>query len=171
MGALGRLGNGHEGDERYPRIIDFPPHENNPPWEIIGLDSGDAHSVVLSTHGAYSFGFGGSGALGHGSLDNEILPRLIQSENTISLICCGAYHTAMLTESGSLLVCGDAESVGPMVQTESPVTGEECVLVPTLVDCYDETFSDVACGPYSVLALSNNKKVSYCHYYLEYFEN
>ncbi len=48
---------------------------------MVGGAAGSGHSVVFTEAGElFTFGYGGSGALGHGGGDNESVPRLVKGE-------------------------------------------------------------------------------------------
>uniref|UniRef100_F7D2M5 HECT and RLD domain containing E3 ubiquitin protein ligase 3 n=1 Tax=Xenopus tropicalis TaxID=8364 RepID=F7D2M5_XENTR len=86
--------------------------------KVIYISCGEEHTAILTKAGGlFTFGAGGSGQLGHDSLNNEINPRrvleLMGSE--VSQIACGRQHTlAFVPSSGTLYAfgCGDLGQLG-----------------------------------------------------------
>ena len=74
-----------------------------------------------------SWGFGGSGALGHGTQRDENEPRLVEAlveQNQAVLgVACGEYHSAAVTRDGHLWLWGDG--AGGQLGVEGR-GGEEC---------------------------------------------
>lgn len=108
-GFGGRLGNGSETDEELPFAV-----QGLEDYRIAAIDAGECHSCALSTEGdVLTWGFGSSGALGHGDRDNCLEPRRIEGPWTgnaidgeenqasetsvVSAIACGSYHTLAAT--------------------------------------------------------------------------
>lgn len=115
-GFGGRLGIGSEADAELPVRIDALEGHF-----IVQSDAGECHSCALSDTGeVFTWGFGASGALGHGSKENYITPQRVDglwsveargsepSASAISSIACGSYHTLACTYGGVLYGWGDA---------------------------------------------------------------
>lgn len=103
-GFGGRLGNGSERDEELPFLV-----EDLEDYRIAAIDAGECHSVALSREGdVLTWGFGASGALGHGNRENQLKPKLVVGLDTpVTAIACGSYHTLAAT-SDVLYGWGDA---------------------------------------------------------------
>jgi alpha-tubulin suppressor-like RCC1 family protein len=59
----------------------------------------------------YTWGFGGSKRLGHGSANNELVPRVLQALASVFVarVTCGHFHVAAVTSVGSLYTWGDGD--------------------------------------------------------------
>jgi len=124
-GTLGRLGLGPGiEDVLYPTLVSVEgsglEHE-----VVVSVSGGEMHSAVTCASGAlFTWGFGESGALGHGDLDAQELPKRVQNflphESSLdddvevvpqmSAVACGAYHTISVTNDGQIYTWGDGES-------------------------------------------------------------
>ena len=63
--------------------------------------------MVTEKGEVYTWGFGNEGQLGHGDKSDQFLPRrLVQLNHKIRSISCGGAHTALLSETGRLLMVG-----------------------------------------------------------------
>ena len=106
VGISGRLGHGGERNELVPRLIEGL--EGN---SVVGLSAGEVHTVAWTAEGkAYSFGDGRFYKLGHGSEEQEFLPRLIEGELTgtnVFGVATGRRHTLVTTEEGNVYSFGD----------------------------------------------------------------
>ena len=72
-------------------------------WVSFGFE----HSVLLTADGeVYSWGYGASGCLGHGSLLSCASPTLVSKLPRCVYLQCGAYHTAVLSECEELFTWG-----------------------------------------------------------------
>jgi RCC1 and BTB domain-containing protein len=78
--------------------------------QIIDISYGNYHVLALTKSGkCFSWGFNDYGMLGHGTIDNENKPKLINAllkENVIQIVC-GYYHSFVLTKSGDLYGFGN----------------------------------------------------------------
>lgn len=87
-----------------PRIIRWT--LSNP---IAWLSCGFEHAAMVTIEGeVFTWGYGSSGALGHGDLRSYPEPTRLRalSGKGIAYIDCGGYHTAALSESGRLWTWG-----------------------------------------------------------------
>lgn len=68
--------------------------------QTLALSCGDMHMCVVTSGGhAYSWGWGGSGALGHGdTLDRTIPSRISSLPRDVVEVACGAAHTLVLVD-------------------------------------------------------------------------
>ncbi|KAG2378390.1 hypothetical protein C9374_008533 [Naegleria lovaniensis] len=110
---FGKLGNGYE-----------PQQTNNHPFirkpillmdNAIDIAVGKNHSVIVTNEGnVHTFGCGKYGQLGHGSVKNENVPRVIDDFITrdIKVISasCGDNHTLCLTSTGLVYGFGSGSS-------------------------------------------------------------
>ncbi|XP_031740192.1 RCC1 domain-containing protein RUG3, mitochondrial isoform X1 [Cucumis sativus] len=146
---LGR-GNNIGGWEPKP----VPSLEDTP---IIQIVCGGYHSLVLTGDGkVLSWGYGGHGQLGHSSIQNEKVPRVIDAladKRVIYIACCGS-SSAAVTAEGKLYMWGNAKDsqLGvpglPEVQT-SPV---EVIFLT----------EDDGLGPYHVLSVAVGASHAMC---------
>jgi len=153
--AEGRLGIGSRSIDRvsHPTLI-----ESLLSNKCMKISCGWAHTLALMESGEiYSWGAGESGALGNGSSENTWAPTRISLENKVFLsakkISAGAFHSAFVSELGTLYVCGsgDAGQLG---------TGKrEKEIFPVQMTLMTERVKDVACGVYHTLILTERSKV------------
>jgi alpha-tubulin suppressor-like RCC1 family protein len=92
-------------------------------WEPKALSSEAAASFVQVSVGGqmtaaadvsgkvYTWGFGGSKKLGHGSANNELVPRVLQALASVFVtrVTCGHFHVAAVSSVGSIFTWGDGE--------------------------------------------------------------
>jgi len=85
----------------------------------------DGNSVKDTPSLVFTWGSGGAGQLGTGRKDDAALPAPVVGELTacsVKQVACGAYHTLVLTEQGSLFAAGDA-GLGRARLAFAPVLG------------------------------------------------
>lgn len=76
---------------------------------IIAMTAGKCHVLLLNSSGlVYSFGTGSRGELGHGTLESEQMPKLIDVSSMVSItqIACGAWHSVALSAERDVYVWG-----------------------------------------------------------------
>jgi alpha-tubulin suppressor-like RCC1 family protein len=78
----------------------------------IYIETGDSHSLFLTEEGhLFSFGFGIAAQLGHGTYENQFIPKKVSTEflkgQRIQQIAAGRYHTLLLTDQGSVYSFGE----------------------------------------------------------------
>ena len=102
------LGHGNSKNELVPRLVKALVGVN-----VVGITAGYHHTVVMTDEGkAYSFGEGGNGRLGHGSDDNELVPRLIEGvleRKRVVGVTAGTAHTVVWTDEGKAYSFGYGE--------------------------------------------------------------
>jgi len=79
---------------------------------ILELSCGKEHVLLLSKHGtAYSYGIGSRGQLGHGTVETEKTPRLVEALEGVKVTClaAGGWHSAAVVD-GDLYTWGWNES-------------------------------------------------------------
>ncbi|XP_049669448.1 RCC1 domain-containing protein 1 isoform X2 [Accipiter gentilis] len=77
------------------------------------LALGQEHVLVLGAAGeAYAWGGGRHGQLGHGTLESELQPRLVEALAGVPMqaVAAGGWHSASVSETGDLYVWGWNES-------------------------------------------------------------
>lgn len=78
---------------------------------IVQIASGGYHSLALTDKGElFSWGHGGHGQLGHCTIQNQNVPRLVEAlaEECIVYIACGGSSSAAVTDKGKLYMWGNA---------------------------------------------------------------
>lgn len=89
-----------------------PPMSSPRGLERIFYIAAGAHhaAIVHRTAGLLTWGLGQSGRLGHGGLEDESRPRVVESLQNLacSMVSCGRTHTAALTAGGHLYTWGSA---------------------------------------------------------------
>ncbi|XP_072142140.1 RCC1 and BTB domain-containing protein 2-like isoform X5 [Dermacentor andersoni] len=76
---------------------------------VCHVSCGHDHQLALTVNGQLlSWGHGGRGQLGHGSLDSEHSPRLLEPLAGVALVgaTAGGWHSAALSEAGDLYLWG-----------------------------------------------------------------
>jgi len=84
---------------------------------VVGVALGMGFTLAVTDAGAvFSYGYSRYGALGHGSLETEVLPRrieaLAQTRRRFVAVAAGSVHALALTEEGELYGWGYAEYSG-----------------------------------------------------------
>ena len=79
---------------------------------VISVSCGDSNSAAITSEGdLYTWGCGLSGQLGHGDNVTQFLPKRLtngfSSEIKIRHIACGPFHSAAISEGGSVYTWGD----------------------------------------------------------------
>ncbi|XP_034238735.1 X-linked retinitis pigmentosa GTPase regulator-like isoform X2 [Thrips palmi] len=134
--------------------------ERATPTEVAGIFAGEdgvrmlaagcQHSAVLTVDGGvYVWGSNSDGQLGLGESVTVVdTPKRIDLPHTIAYISCGYYHTALVTEEGQLLMCGEGENGKLGLSREN-----RNVFVPTPVNI-NVPIRSVACGGNHTIAVS-----------------
>lgn len=76
---------------------------------VCHVSCGHGHQLALTVNGQLlSWGHGGRGQLGHGSLESEHSPRLLEPLAGVALVgaTAGGWHSAALSEAGDLYLWG-----------------------------------------------------------------
>jgi len=84
---------------------------------VMGVALGGGFTLAVTDAGTvFSFGFSPHGALGHGSLEVEVLPRRIEAltltGRRLVTVAAGMFHALALTEEGDLYAWGDRSAAG-----------------------------------------------------------
>ena len=104
--SYGELGIGDLEEKHVPTKLSF---FNN--IEISQIAAGNEHTAVLTKAGeVYTFGFNGSGQLGHGNTKSYHHPKLVEAlvDHKIEFIASanGCEHLASVNTKGELFMCG-----------------------------------------------------------------
>ncbi|KAF4527744.1 hypothetical protein B566_EDAN014954 [Ephemera danica] len=101
---FGQLGVGKTGQSPHPRLVEKLTEER-----VVSISAGQYHSLALTEEGrVFSWGWGVHGQLGHGSIEDEIYPRLIQGlyDKTVTQIAGAHGHSTVLTSCGEVWAFG-----------------------------------------------------------------
>lgn len=96
-GKDGQLGHGETKDVHMPRAL-----RSLQSKVIRSVSCGEHHVGAVSEGGAlFTWGRGQNGRLGHGSIDNELLPKAVEllSGHAVASVACGEFHTACVLQS------------------------------------------------------------------------
>ncbi|VDK86815.1 unnamed protein product [Litomosoides sigmodontis] len=103
------------------------------------LSAGNDHILILTVSGrVYSMGTGSRGELGHGTVECEQQPKLVESLTPLTIIqvACGGWHSVALTDDGNVYLwgwnkCGqlsDCCEVGEVLDIPVPLNIDESVV-------------------------------------------
>ena len=71
------------------------------------LSCGFEHCIALINGQPWSWGFGGSGCLGHGAYETLTEPQIVNGiEEKVTYLEAGGYHNAVITKSRKVFVWG-----------------------------------------------------------------
>jgi alpha-tubulin suppressor-like RCC1 family protein len=102
---LGVLGIGTNVDSWIPVQVTFPF------GDTVATLAANAHALFVNTSGSvYSCGFGSSGQLGHGTLINLNVPKLISGLSKISQVYTGSMFSMCSDTQGALYAWGDNQN-------------------------------------------------------------
>ena len=79
---------------------------------VAWLSCGFEHCAVLTVYGTVAtWGYGGSGCLGHGSFASFTAPKLVTAlrGRFVRYLECGGYHTGALSTEGELFMWGRSD--------------------------------------------------------------
>ncbi len=123
-GWAGKLGHGNEEDESEPKLLSveaFQPEDKtarNHVERIVMVATGSFHTVALSEAGrVYTWGYNGSGQLGLGEVEQQLVPRQVESKwlsffkqgdpaERVVFVAAGGESTTAVTLSGRLYTWG-----------------------------------------------------------------
>ncbi|XP_057437198.1 RCC1 domain-containing protein RUG3, mitochondrial isoform X2 [Lotus japonicus] len=124
---------------------------------IIQIASGGYHSLALTDNGkVLSWGHGGQGQLGHGSIQNQKIPMVIEALATehIIYISCGGSFSAAVTDKGKLYMWGNA-SDSQLGVPGLPAIQSSPIEVNFLME-------DDGLGPHKVLSVATGASHAMC---------
>ena len=99
--------------------------------KVIGAAAGSTHTAVWTEEGElFTFGWGGSGSLGHGGEQHESVPRLVEALAGKKVVgaSAGHTHTVVWTDAGDIFTFGLGKFGG------LGHGGKQLELVPRLVE-------------------------------------
>ncbi|KAG8014710.1 putative E3 ubiquitin-protein ligase HERC3 [Nibea albiflora] len=85
--------------------------------KVVHISCGDEHTAALTKDGGlFTFGDGSWGQLGHGSTNNELLPRRVLElmGTEVSQITCGRHHTLAFVPSSGVVYAFGCNSHGQL---------------------------------------------------------
>ena len=113
---------------------------------LVGLAAGNYHSAAWDEQGrSWTWGWGVHGQLGHGSIDDELVPQRLLIQDRVISMDCGYAHTLALTIKGQVwsFGCGLFGQLG---------IGEvKKMTVPSLITDLSD-IAHVVCGHFHNLA-------------------
>nr|CAH7745531.1 unnamed protein product [Callosobruchus chinensis] len=130
---------------------------------VIDLKCGRDHCLILDRNGAvYTFGRGSRGQLGHGSLNDEPEPVLVEALAGLKIvqISAGGWHSCAVSKDGDLYTWGwnGSGQLGVCDKTENQY---QVLATPTPVN-FSENVLKVACGSRHTIVLLENKELYGC---------
>ncbi|XP_072241033.1 probable E3 ubiquitin-protein ligase HERC3 isoform X1 [Leuresthes tenuis] len=108
----GQLGLNDKQDRAVPCHIKFLRSQ-----KVVYISCGDEHTAALTKDGGlFTFGDGSWGQLGHGSTNNELLPRRVLEVmgTEVSQITCGRHHTMAFVPSSGMVYAFGCNSHGQL---------------------------------------------------------
>lgn len=108
IGENGQLGMGDIDNRPLPSLISSLKGLNP-----VKISCGWGHNVLLTEDGrVYTWGYGESGCLGHGDLNNQLLPKKIKEIDGVNIVDveAGSDFSLLLDEEGNVYYCGNLES-------------------------------------------------------------
>ena len=152
-GSYGALGFGDKKDQLTPRQLKIDEAKNLP---VIQVSCGRMHSIcVTDSNRIYSWGCGQNGRLGHGSTDDELIPKEILFLSHLKVIdaSAGESHSAAVTKSLKVYTWGNGVfgrlGLGFDTQEESPKHVEDL----------DVPVVQVSCGAFHTLVLTQDRNI------------
>lgn len=124
---------------------------------LIQIASGGYHSLALTDEGkVLSWGHGGHGQLGHGSIESKKIPTVIDAlgDEHIVYIACGGSSSAAITDKGKLYMWGNSRD-GQLGVPGLPEYQPSPVQVNFLMD-------DDGLGPHQVLSVAVGASHAMC---------
>jgi len=169
----GQLGHGDQ--SKQSAFVQVDPMQFN--GEVVEfVATGVSHHTVAITAGGrlYTWGHGGSGQLGHGDTDFRLVPTLVEAGEFVGLrvtmAACGALHTLIVTQDGSLWACGrgnngrlglntiNGQSVFVRVEIDTKIVAVAAGLHHSLAVAEDGTLWTWGNGRYGDLGHGNQRE-------------
>lgn len=114
-GGHGQLGHDRKWRELAPRQVEpgwFGSTQDDVPERVVYVAAGGHHTAAVTAGGQlYTWGENGAGQLGHGDLDDRLVPTVVEGFGAskggeVVMVACGAKHTLVVTRNGALWACG-----------------------------------------------------------------
>ncbi|XP_023002287.1 ultraviolet-B receptor UVR8 [Cucurbita maxima] len=168
----GQLGLGDRDGRARPQLIET--FNEASPWAVYEVACGAFHTALLSRRKGpsdtlesvcWTFGIGENGQLGHGTTQNELLPKpvkeLPQSVSLIS-VACGLFHTSVVSSAGDVWSWGMERGLGLCPDASFTGTDTGDAISPLSIFCngsQSPKFLDpvqVACGAAHTIIVAHN---------------
>ena len=150
--ANGELGHGDITNLLFPKKIESTFGH----LKIIAISAGHTHNLVLDDAGnVYSWGYNGTGGLGHGDTDHLLFPKKIEStfgHLKIIAISAGSFHSLVLDNAGKVYSFG-RNDMGQLGQGDTD-TRRVPTKIPGLTN-----IRAISAGGYHSLVLDNARNV------------
>ena len=106
-GRFGSPGHGDLQEQPLPKKVEAFAEQR-----VVAVSAGYFHSLALTAEGAvWSWGSGGVGQLGHGDMQNQLLPKKVEAATQrVIAVSAGGCHSTALTADGAVLTWGKGES-------------------------------------------------------------
>ena len=103
-GAFGKLGHGDTQNQLLPKKV-----ETLADQRVVAVSAGGHHNLARTADGAvWCWGWGGSGKLGHGDEQNQLLPKKVEAfaGQRVVAVSAGPSHSLARTADGAVLTWG-----------------------------------------------------------------
>lgn len=157
------------------------------PCKVISIAAGYFHTALIvksiespssSPTRVYTWGWGEHGQLGHGSVDDEVVPRVVSALNGVNVaqMACGGAHTMLIDHSNQCYGFGNTEfgQLGFTKGIDNPTDmnefniadevatsgSDKICTTPTLVHIEGYTVLRVACGWWHTMAIVQDSSAS-----------
>lgn len=150
------------------RVINVPQPLNFHCNRICDIKCGKEHCLLLDEDGnVYSVGAGSRGQLGHGKLDYESNPLLIEALAGIKIkkIATGGWHSCAVSQDGDLYVWGwNSNGQLGLGKKDGDVGFVSAMATPHVVDFCEDTLNClfVSCGSRHTIVFLDNKQLYGC---------
>ncbi|XP_054264498.1 uncharacterized protein LOC128987591 [Macrosteles quadrilineatus] len=149
-------------------VFNWPNKLTLPSVKVKDIACGRAHIILLSDNGqVFSVGEGSRGQLGHGELEAEEEPRLVEglAGLTVVAVACGGWHSCAVTADGDLYTWGWNMSGQLGLQTSKAGSGVSVQALPVAVEYphnEDIKVISAACGARHTVSLTEGGGVWVC---------
>lgn len=154
----GQLGSGDKTNWPSPHLVSSLEQNGTVVTKIV---SGQYHCAAIDADGfVYTWGWNVHGQLGHKTVEDILRPKRLEffsdvTNFSIVDVVCGYAHTAFLTKTGQVYVCGNS-TYG---QVGSGETKKQTS--PVLLNFFDdsERVTMIACGFFHNIVLTNKRRI------------
>jgi len=147
-GRGGRLGHGDQQDQLLPKKIEAFAGQR-----VVAVSAGDAHSLALTADGgAWSWGYGEYGQLGHSDTQHQLLPTKMEAfaSQRVVAVLAGGDHSLAITADGAVWSWGYG-SQGRLGHGD-----EQQKLLPKKVEAFaDQRVVAMSAGTYHSIAIAD----------------